>query len=540
MTIGTRSIASPVQRTLGACASLALAMLPQIVAPITAVGGEATAETLRGEQIFAHGTSPSGDAITAYVGAESVELPASAMPCASCHGEDGRGRPEGGVTPSDITWSHLTKSYGHRHEYGRNHPAFNAESAVAAIAGGIDPAGNRLNPVMPRYDMSADDMSALLDYLQQLESRADPGLTSDSITLGTLLPVTGPAASLGNVLSAVTAAFIDELNAKGGIHGRTIELAVVPLGDTRDDALIHLEQAIANDEIFALLGAYGDGIEEPLFELVEQHRVPLIGPLTARLPAASSLSRYTFNLLAAREQQVRVLVDFAADRAEDARVIGTIAGPDTPELAGFTAAADAQGREHGWAELGSFTYAPGTLDADRLATTLSVGGSQALFFFGSPGELSRVLDAASRAGQAPAVFLLPDTVTPSLFDAPPAFDKRVFIAYPTLPRDVTDQGRASFGGLLQTHSLSKEYLSAQINAYAAGTVLAEALKRAGRNLSRDKLIDALESLDRFETGLTPPVTFTLNEHAGARGSYVLRLELAERRYSQVDGWHSLR
>ena len=105
----------------------------------------------RGKQIYLEGEGNSGTVIIARVGQENTELPASAVPCAGCHGPDGRGRPEGGVLPSDITWSYLTRAYGHQHAYGRKHPAFNEASVVTAITRGVDPAGNRLDPAMPRY-----------------------------------------------------------------------------------------------------------------------------------------------------------------------------------------------------------------------------------------------------------------------------------------------------------------------------------------------------------------------------------------------------
>ena len=74
--------------------------------------GQLTASEKRGKLIYLLGTSPSGKEITCYLGDASTEVPATAMLCANCHGFDGRGNPEGGVVPSDITWQALTKSYG--------------------------------------------------------------------------------------------------------------------------------------------------------------------------------------------------------------------------------------------------------------------------------------------------------------------------------------------------------------------------------------------------------------------------------------------
>jgi mono/diheme cytochrome c family protein len=88
--------------------ALAAALLACCIAPVAGAAAldEAAA---RGKQIYLEGTSAGGGTIEAVVGDEAVTLPASAVPCASCHGPDGRGRPEGGVLPPDIRWQELTK-----------------------------------------------------------------------------------------------------------------------------------------------------------------------------------------------------------------------------------------------------------------------------------------------------------------------------------------------------------------------------------------------------------------------------------------------
>ena len=83
-----------------------------------------TDQEKRGKFIYLRGGSPSGREITCYIGDGATEVPAAAMLCANCHGFDGRGNPEGGVVPSDITWEALTKYYGVTHSSGRKHPAY--------------------------------------------------------------------------------------------------------------------------------------------------------------------------------------------------------------------------------------------------------------------------------------------------------------------------------------------------------------------------------------------------------------------------------
>ena len=55
-------------------------------------------------------------------------------------------------------------------------------------------------------------------------------------------------------------------------------------------------------------------------------------------------------------------------------------------------------------------------------------------------------------------------------------------------------------------------------------MLIEALKRAGRDLSREGLVDQLESFRGFATAYAPPLTFGPARRLGAWGAYVVRVE----------------
>src|SRR5258707_23026 len=118
-----------------------------------------TPREAQGKKIYTQGTSSSGKEILAYIGESSLEMPGNTMPCANCHGLDGKGKPEGGVVPSNLTWEELTKPYGATHADGRQHPPYTERGLELAIQRGLDPAGNKLLNVMPRYVMSKDDLA---------------------------------------------------------------------------------------------------------------------------------------------------------------------------------------------------------------------------------------------------------------------------------------------------------------------------------------------------------------------------------------------
>src|SRR5215470_601050 len=118
-----------------------------------------TLEERRGKALYLRGESSTGQEITALL--NDLDVPASTLTCAGCHGARGEGKTEGGVTAGNLVWSNLTKSYGHTHDNGRKHDAFTETSFIRALTAGVDPAGTKLAVAMPTYRMPQQDMSDL-------------------------------------------------------------------------------------------------------------------------------------------------------------------------------------------------------------------------------------------------------------------------------------------------------------------------------------------------------------------------------------------
>ena len=90
----------------------------------------------------------------------------SQLACVNCHGPKGHG---GRVTimmqtfdVPNISWPTLTGQYD-------DHQPYTDETVKQAIAQGVDPAGNSLEYPMPRWQMSAQDLNDLVDYLKTLK-----------------------------------------------------------------------------------------------------------------------------------------------------------------------------------------------------------------------------------------------------------------------------------------------------------------------------------------------------------------------------------
>jgi hypothetical protein len=67
-------------------------------------------------------------------------------------------------------------------------------------------------------------------------------------------------------------------------------------------------------------------------------------------------------------------------------------------------------------------------------------------------------------------------------------------------------------------------------------VFVEALTRAGKDLSREKLVNTLEGFYDYDTGATPRITFGPNRRIGAAGAHVVSIDAAEKEFARASGW----
>lgn len=488
----------------------------------------------RGKQIYAQGTSPSGRKITAYLGESSLEVSGSAMPCANCHGLDGQGKPEGGVTPSNLTWEALTKPYGVTHADGRQHPPYNERTLESAITRGVDPAGNRLLNVMPRYVMSKEDLADLILYLKRLGKDRDPGISETEIVIGTTIP-NGALAEMGQAVKAVTTAFFDELNSQGGVYSRRFKLKLIETAETPAAKRANIERLLTDEPVFAMTGAFIAGSEKEIIPLIAQNEVPLIGPITLYPQTGFPLNRQVFYVLSGVDGQARALIDFVARKPEFKTSGVAVVYPRSEINGSVVKAIEDQSRKDGLSAPQVYDYVAGSLDVGEAIKQLRQAGRAVVFFLGSSGELLSFMREADKLSWYPSI-LQPGGGGAEIFNAPAGFNGKLFFSVPTSPADQSAKGIKEFYALAEKYKLPRQHLAVQFFVYSAARILVEALRRVGRDVSREKLIQALEGLYQYPTELTPAITYGPNRRIGAMGAYVVQIDLKEKRLLPASGW----
>lgn len=499
-----------------------------LCAAVLAVGGLAAGrawgddEVELGQRVYELGEGEEGREIIAALGDGGTEVPARTLPCASCHGQRGEGGEEGGVRPSALTWDALTRPYEVDHPSGRSHPPYTERLLKRAVTMGMDPAGQPLHVAMPRYRLTHREAAALVAYLKTLtRDGVAPGVRVDRLRIGVVMPPAGQAPGLGEAVRAVLEAYAARSNARGGIYGRRLEiLALTPPAPpaARREALARW---LAEEEIFALVSSFLTGADAELAGLAAEAAVPVVAPFTVRPQLALPLNRYVFYLLSGLEDQTRALIDYGLEElTEVARV--RLLLPADGSLDELAAAALEQAARRGagspWAAATRVPYGPGGTPLQALDPT----AGDAVLFLGDEAAAVGFLRALGQLDWTPHVLLLSALSGNAVAAAPARLTDHIFVAYPTLPSDKDEAGLERYRALAEEASLPDAHLSLQLATLTGMELLATALERSGRQLSREGLVESLEGLYAFDTALSPPLTYGPNRRVGALGAYIVR------------------
>ena len=542
-------VARPVRRGLPALIALAtlLAQGLAIWSPALAQDAELSAAEERGKYLYETGKSRSRRIITADMQRGEPPVPAEILPCKNCHGVDGRGAEDyTGVAPLNINWYAMVLSGRHEHAT-RSHAAFDEASIARSIVAGQDPDGNALDFAMPRYNIGAEDMADLIAYLKVMDSQADPGIMSNALRIGTVLPLEGQHAAMGQVMRDVIEAYFSNVNAAGGVHGRKLELAVGSWGANDDPVIWAARDLIDQEPVLALVSGYVPQYDAEFEALADEKKIPLIGPYTALPPREDDghghehdeKAHYAFYALAGLAHQAEVLVETAAADHGAATTRLAIVHPQVNSINELALAAERRARILGFRSVKVSSYTYGQFDGRATVASLRTSGADVVVFLGSGQELVDFGGAAVNAQWIPNIMAPGMLVERGVFELPTSLSGRVLLAYASLPTDYSEEGVAQFEKLHKDFGIDYSYSIAQISAYTAARIAVEALQQAGRNLSRNQLVSALESMEGYHPGLVPPISFGPKKRIGALGGHIVSADLVNDRFDDATRWVEL-
>ena len=157
----------------------------------------------------------------------------------------------------------------------------------------------------PHSPIPAALLACLLAGLAQASVE---GITDSEIRLGMVNVQTGPAAALGKGMLEGANAVFKDVNAKGGVHGRKINLVVADDGYEPDKAVDETLKMIEQHKVFALFVYVGTPTANAVLPIVKEMDVPLVGAFTGTMSLRLPVTRQVFNVRASYDDESEMLV----------------------------------------------------------------------------------------------------------------------------------------------------------------------------------------------------------------------------------------
>ena len=340
-----------------------------------------------------------------------------------------------------------------------------------------------------------------------------PGVTAKSILLGQSAAFSGPAAQLGIQMNIGTKAYLDHINARGGVYGRKIALK------TRDDqyeanlCADTTTKLIEEDKVFALISYVGTPTTAAAMPILTKAKVPLVGPFTGAELLRTPVNRYIFNVRASYYDETEKIVDLLVSNGN--KNIAVFYQDDNYGLAGLKGVEIAMAkRDRKISALGKVERNTIKVeDAVKSINAVRPDGVVMISAYTSVAEFARQMKKAGSVTQFHNVsFVGSKALADALKDEGYGITISQVVPFPWRSSGVRVVKEYQE---IMTKAGSTDFNFSSLEGFIVGKVMVEGLKRAGKDLTREKLIAALEGMNNVDLGEFV-ISFSPTNHSGSK------------------------
>lgn len=356
------------------------------------------------------------------------------------------------------------------------------------------------------------------------------GVADDAIIIGMEGPAHSFAVDEENLGMRLV---IRHVNARGGVHGRRLRTMEYSRGriDPVRQQVANAKRLIEQDDVFLLFNFGGPG-SVAIGELAMEHEVPYLFPHTALLTVDGN--RHVYTSYPRYDGESRIMLRYLAEDHGFER----IAVIHAPNVYGdyFADRASELADDLGYTVVGkqALPRRPDSALAEMRALRLTDPDVVIMALY--PEGARRVIEAqAALDWDVRLVSSGPLTDEQYLnVDGGYAEGTLGFCHYPD-PNESDAPGVVEYRRLMAEHFPGHGLNRYSLYGYVFGFLVVEGLERAGRELTRDGFLDAMESISHWDSGgILPPVTFSSANHHAQRAGIICELE--DGRFRALTGW----
>lgn len=363
----------------------------------------------------------------------------------------------------------------------------------------------------------------LLAFVSTYPAGAEVGVTDTKIKIGTHMALTGPAAFAGKGLLAGMQVYLACINEQGGIHGRTIELIAEDDGYSPVKAIAAAKKLMDRDEVFAFLSPLGGAVVKAVMPTMEANKIPYLWPAAATIDIVHPVKRYVFGYFTQYDRIFIVLTDLACKELNAKKI--SIFYPDQEVGHNIRDTVIKRMKKYGMKPVEKIPVKHTDVDFSGMVARLKLGGTDTVMIGTHIPPTVAFLKECRRQNYNPLCLQDPSGTDPLMFllAKDPAVTNGLIGTNYNLPIDSETDIVAEWRARMAKYSKAKPSNYALIT-YNTAWMLCDALKQVGRDLTREKLIDTLDSWKNFDNGLSGPINYSPDDHEGAEKIFVVRAE----------------
>ena len=357
---------------------------------------------------------------------------------------------------------------------------------------------------------------------------AEDGVTDDLILIG----VQGPSGSFsGDEENFGMELVIKCVNDQEGIHGRKLKAQGYP--NVRN-SVAHAKRLVEEDRVFCIYNHGGSPTALALAPYAMEKKIPYLFPHEGILTQKDW--RYVFTSFPRYEGEIELMYRYLA-QTRSLRKIGIIFA-DNAYGQLFRDRLKEKANQLGYAVTGTQPVKDmNPADLMTEVTELKKGEPEAVIMAIYPAQAKRTLEAKAKLDWRGVIMVSAGPLTDEDYLKVPGgyAEGTIGLCYYPDPNISEEPGVIEYRGMMKKYSPGKALNRYSLYGYVFGNLIVEGLKRTGRDLTRERFIDAMESIRDWDSrGIMPPVTFSKTDHHAQKAGFIA--ELKEGKFVPISGW----
>jgi ABC-type branched-subunit amino acid transport system substrate-binding protein len=315
--------------------------------------------------------------------------------------------------------------------------------------------------------------------------------------LGQSVALTGPAAALGIEMRNGAKLYFDYINSRGGVNGRKIQLITLDDGYEPARAAPNTKKLIEEHKVFALFGYVGTPTSAAVMPIFTQAKVPYFGAFSGAELLRQPFNRYIFNVRASYYDETEKIVEQLVSTGS--KNIAVFYQDDAYGQAGLKGVELAMARRN--LKISSTgTVERNTIKVEQAVKTINAAQPDGVVMIGAYKACAEFIRQMKKRGSAAQFYNVSFVGSQALADdlGPEGVGVAISQVMP-FPWGAAVPVVREYQGLM-ARAGQKELTFTSIEGFIAAKVFVEALRRAGRDLTRERLIATFEKMNDVDVG----------------------------------------